>query len=166
VSSVWSRRSVTRCPSGHLQKVVTALQAIDLVAAVTVLAEIGDLSLFQNPRELMGYLGLVPCRFRKVRFARSGDVARQESDTRQCFQLARLGVCRARPVAVQCEFVSRYNRHRTSQEFAEGALRRTRSNDQCTRALSTRSVVPNIHFARASGTRWAGLGYPWLAPEP
>ena len=41
----------------------TALQAmrgIDLVAAVTVLAEIGDLSRFQNPRELMGYLGLVP----------------------------------------------------------------------------------------------------------
>ena len=42
----------------------TALQAmrgIDLVAAVTVLAEIGDLSRFQNPCELMGYLGLVPC---------------------------------------------------------------------------------------------------------
>jgi hypothetical protein len=27
---------------------------------VTLLAEIGDLSRFQNPRELMGYLGLVP----------------------------------------------------------------------------------------------------------
>jgi hypothetical protein len=46
-----------------LAEVATALQAmrgIDLVAAVTVLAEIGDLSRFQNPRELMGYLGLVP----------------------------------------------------------------------------------------------------------
>jgi transposase len=29
-------------------------------AAVTVLAEIGDLSRFQTPREFMGYLGLVP----------------------------------------------------------------------------------------------------------
>jgi transposase len=50
-------------PEWSLAKVVTALQAmrgIDLVAAVTVLAEIGDLSRFQNPRELMGYLGLVP----------------------------------------------------------------------------------------------------------
>ena len=37
-----------------------AMRGIDLVAAVTVLAEIGDLSRFQNPRELMGYLGLVP----------------------------------------------------------------------------------------------------------
>ena len=46
-----------------LAEVVRALQAmrgIDLIAAVTILAEIGDLSRFQNPRELMGYLGLVP----------------------------------------------------------------------------------------------------------
>jgi len=46
-----------------LAEIATALQAmrgIDLVAAVTVLAEIGDLSRFQSPRELMGYLGLVP----------------------------------------------------------------------------------------------------------
>jgi transposase len=46
-----------------LAEVVTALQAmrgIDLVAAVVVVAEIGDLSRFQSPRELMGYLGLVP----------------------------------------------------------------------------------------------------------
>ena len=51
-------------PEWSLAEVVTALQAIrgiDLVAAVTVLAEIGDLSRFQSPRELMGYLGLVPC---------------------------------------------------------------------------------------------------------
>src|SRR6266446_4510949 len=50
-------------PERSLAEVITALQAmrgIDLVAAVTVLAEIGDLSRFQNPRELMGYLGLVP----------------------------------------------------------------------------------------------------------
>ena len=50
-------------PEWSLAEVVTALQAmrgIDLVAAVTVLAEIGDLSRFQTPRELMGYLGLVP----------------------------------------------------------------------------------------------------------
>jgi transposase len=36
------------------------MRGIDLVVAVTVLAEIGDLSRFQTPRELMGYLGLVP----------------------------------------------------------------------------------------------------------
>jgi transposase len=50
-------------PEWSLAEVVTALQAmrgIDLVSAVTVLAEIGDLSRFQSPRQLMGYLGLVP----------------------------------------------------------------------------------------------------------
>ncbi|MGY2933028.1 transposase [Bradyrhizobium sp. GM6.1] len=50
-------------PEWSLAEVVAALQAmrgIDLIAAVGVLAEIGDLSRFQNPRELMGYLGLVP----------------------------------------------------------------------------------------------------------
>jgi transposase len=50
-------------PEWSLAEVVTALQAmrgIDLIAAVGVVAEIGDLSRFSNPRELMGYLGLVP----------------------------------------------------------------------------------------------------------
>jgi transposase len=50
-------------PEWSLAEVVTALQAargIDLIAAVTVLAELGDLSRFRNPRELMGFLGLVP----------------------------------------------------------------------------------------------------------
>ena len=50
-------------PEWSLAEVATALQAmrgINLVAAVTVLAEIGDLSRFQTPRELMAYLGLVP----------------------------------------------------------------------------------------------------------
>src|SRR5262245_66003066 len=37
-----------------------AMRGIDLVAAVTVLAEIGDLSRFESPRQLMAYLGLVP----------------------------------------------------------------------------------------------------------
>jgi transposase len=46
-----------------LAPLVGALQAmrgIHLVTAVVVLAEIGDLSRFESPRELMGYLGLVP----------------------------------------------------------------------------------------------------------
>src|SRR5262245_35342133 len=46
-----------------LAEVVTVLLAmggIDLIAAIAVVAEIGDLSRFQNPRELMSYLGVVP----------------------------------------------------------------------------------------------------------
>lgn len=47
----------------RLQPIVPALMAmrgIDLIAAVTILAEIGDLSRFETPRQLMAYLGLVP----------------------------------------------------------------------------------------------------------
>src|ERR1700742_2844096 len=43
--------------------VVAALQAmrgVALVAAVTVVAEVGDFRRFANPRQLMAYFGLVP----------------------------------------------------------------------------------------------------------
>lgn len=36
------------------------LRGIDLLSAVTIIAELGDLRRFPHPRELMGYLGLVP----------------------------------------------------------------------------------------------------------
>jgi transposase len=50
-------------PDWSLAEVVTALMAMrgmDLVSATTFLAEIGDLSRFATPRQLMAYLGLVP----------------------------------------------------------------------------------------------------------
>jgi transposase len=37
-----------------------AMRGVDLVAATTILAEAGDLSRFQTPRQLMAWLGLVP----------------------------------------------------------------------------------------------------------
>lgn len=50
-------------PDWSLAEQVTALMAmrgIDLIAAATLLAEIGDLSRFRTPSELMAFLGLVP----------------------------------------------------------------------------------------------------------
>lgn len=47
----------------RIQPVVSAvmtLRGLDLVAATTVVAELGDLRRFAHPRELMGYVGLVP----------------------------------------------------------------------------------------------------------
>jgi transposase len=47
----------------RFEPVVAALQAlrgVALVTAVGIVAEIGDLSRFEHPRKLMGYLGLVP----------------------------------------------------------------------------------------------------------
>jgi transposase len=50
-------------PEWSLREVVAALQAcrgIDLINAVTIMAEIGDLTRFANAQALMDYLGLVP----------------------------------------------------------------------------------------------------------
>ena len=50
-------------PDWSLSPVVLALQALRgmaLVAAATLVAELGDITRFANPRQLMAYLGLVP----------------------------------------------------------------------------------------------------------
>ena len=50
-------------PQWRLASVVhslMALRGIDKLSAMTLLAELGDISRFQSPRQLMAYLGLVP----------------------------------------------------------------------------------------------------------
>jgi transposase len=50
-------------PDWSLAPVVRALQALRgmaLIAAATLVAELGDITRFENPRQLMAYLGLVP----------------------------------------------------------------------------------------------------------
>ena len=50
-------------PRWRLAPVVEAIQAmrgVQFVVAVTTIAELGDLSRFDNPRQLMSYLGLIP----------------------------------------------------------------------------------------------------------
>jgi transposase len=75
-----------------LGEVVTALRAmrgIDLISAATLLAELGDLSRFQSPTELMAYLGLVPSE------DSTGDVVKRGSITKA-------GNRRARRMLVEC----------------------------------------------------------------
>jgi len=53
-------------PDWELAPVVAALQTMRgmaLVNAATLVAELGDLSHFANPRQLMAYLGLVPSEY-------------------------------------------------------------------------------------------------------
>jgi len=57
----------------RLQPVVEALQAlrgVQFTVAVTLVAELGDLTRFENPRQLMKYLGLIPSEYSRG----SGDV--------------------------------------------------------------------------------------------
>jgi transposase len=60
---VGPRKLRARAPDWTLAPVVAALQmmrGMALVNAATLVAELGDLSRFGNPRQLMAYLGLVP----------------------------------------------------------------------------------------------------------
>src|SRR5258708_6830159 len=85
-------------PEWSLAEVVTALMAMrgmDLVAAATFLAEIGDLSRFQSPRELMAYLGLVPSE-------------ESTGDTIKRGPITKTGNRRARRMLVECSWSYRH----------------------------------------------------------
>jgi len=63
----------------RLKPVVQALMTLrgmDFVAAVTVIAELGDLRRFAHPRELMGFLGLVPSEYTTGEHRRQGEITR------------------------------------------------------------------------------------------
>ncbi len=85
-------------PDWSLAEAVTALMALrgfDLVSASALLAELGDLSRFQTPRELMGYLGLVPGEHS------SGDKVKRAGITKA-------GNRRARRILVECSWSYRH----------------------------------------------------------
>src|SRR6516162_6303881 len=81
-------------PDWSLAEVVTALMArrgIDFISATAFLAEVGDLSRFRTPRELMAYLGLVPSE------ASTGDTVKRGPITKA-------GNRRARRILVECSW--------------------------------------------------------------
>ncbi len=53
-----------------------ALRGVSLIVATTVVAEIGDMSRFKNPKELMAYLGLVPSEHSSGNTVRRGSITR------------------------------------------------------------------------------------------
>ena len=72
-----------------------ALRGIDLIAAVTLLAEIGDLTRFRSPRELMAWLGIVPSETSTGARVRRGSITKT-------------GNRRARSMLVECAWSYRH----------------------------------------------------------
>jgi transposase len=63
----------------RLHPVVEALQAlrgVQFTVAVTMVAEIGDLTRFENPRELMKFLGLIPSEYTSAERRRQGSITK------------------------------------------------------------------------------------------
>ena len=53
-----------------------ALRGVDLIVAATFVREVGDIGRFDNPRQLMGYLGLVPSERSTGDTVRRGDITK------------------------------------------------------------------------------------------
>jgi transposase len=53
-----------------------ALRGLDKLAAIVVLAELGDITRFDSPRQLMGFLGLVPSEHSSGGRRRQGAITR------------------------------------------------------------------------------------------
>jgi transposase len=70
---------VAALPDWSLAPVVRALQALRgmaMVAAATLVAELGDITRFDNPRQLMAYLGLVPSEHSSGKTRRMGGITK------------------------------------------------------------------------------------------
>jgi transposase len=123
-------------PEWSLAEEVTALMAMrgmDLVSATGFLAEIGDLSRFQTPRELMAYLGLVPSE------ESTGDRIKRGPITKT-------GNRRARRILVECawsyQYPPRVSKHKQARvAAAPRAVREIAWKAQCRLTGRYRSLV-------------------------
>jgi transposase len=64
----WSR--------GPFVKAYQALRGVSLIIAATVVAEIGDMNRFENPKQLMAYLGLIPSEHSSGSTVRRGSITK------------------------------------------------------------------------------------------
>lgn len=131
-------------PDWSLAEVVTALMAMrgmDLISATAFLAEIGDLSRFQTPRELMAYLGLVPSES-------------STGDTVQRGPITKAGNRRARRTLIECSWSYQHPPRVGKEKLAKvaaapPAVREIAWKAQCRlsaryRALARRGKAANV----------------------
>ncbi|HEY1365184.1 MAG TPA: IS110 family transposase [Xanthobacteraceae bacterium] len=147
-------------PDWSLAEVVTAFMAVrgmDLVAAATFLAEIGDLSRFESARELMAYLGLVPSE-------------ESTGDTIKRGPITKTGNRRARRMLVECAWSYRHPPRvgREKQERVAAAPRAVREiawKAQCRLHNRYRSLIRKGKLPTVANTAVARelAGFLWAA---
>ncbi len=88
-----------QCAQWRMKAVVNALmclRGIDFIAAVTFIAELGDLSRFGHPKALMKYLGLIPSEH-------------SSGNTRRLGPITKTGNKHARRILVEAAWTYRFN---------------------------------------------------------
>jgi transposase len=93
-SESWSLRTAMQA--------AMALRGVDRTAAITLLAELDDLSRFENPCQLMSYVGLVPSE-------------RSSGDRRRQGALTKAGNAHARRILVECAWAYRFPARKTAR---------------------------------------------------
>jgi transposase len=79
---------------------MTALRGIDSIAAITILAEIGDFTRFKHPKHLMSYLGLTPSEYTSSTKRRQGSITKAGNNS-------------ARRMLVECAWSYRFPARQT-----------------------------------------------------
>jgi transposase len=92
------REQCTEWRMGPVVEALMCLRGFDFIAAVTVIAELGDLTRFAHPRALMAYLGLVPSEH-------------SSGNTRQQGAITRMGNKHARRILVESAWTYRFPAH-------------------------------------------------------
>ncbi len=60
----------------HILRGLMALRGCKLITAMTVVAELGDITRFDSPRQLLAYLGLVPSEYSSGKTQRRGGITK------------------------------------------------------------------------------------------
>lgn len=113
-------------PNWSLHPVVASIQAlrgVSLIAAVTLVAEIGDFRRFTHPRQLMGWLGLVPRE-------------RSSGSTRAQGNITKAGNTRARRMLVESAWT-----YRLPARVAGDLLKRSASLPEAARDIAWKAQV-------------------------
>ena len=70
------RKTLPDWQLGPVVDALMALRGVKLITAMTVMAELGDISRFDSPRQLMAFLGLVPSEYSSGKSRRRGGITK------------------------------------------------------------------------------------------
>ena len=146
-------------PRWSMAPLVAALQAmrgLDLVSACILLAELGDLRRFESPRQLMGYLGLVPSERSTGETVRRGSITKAGNVTARRV-LIESAWCYRHPPRLSAKKRFLFERApRAVREIAWKAQSRLSSRTRTLTAKGKRSTIVVAAVARElAGFIWA-----------